>query len=139
MTEGTFYGRVTPDGDLELQQPAAYLAFARRKFAGKDVEVLIRQRRTKRSLKQNRSLFGLELAPLAAELGYERHELDHLRYGLLGKFFGTHTDRATGTIVPNKTSSQLTTKEFSDFMEFVARFAAQEYGVVLSLPNEDRA
>jgi hypothetical protein len=40
---------------------------------------------------------------------------------------------------PAKTSSQLSTKEFSDYMEWLVRWAAMEHGIRVPLPGESEA
>lgn len=61
---------------------------------GKDVEVVVRRRRSKRSLAQNRWYWGLALPLIADEVGYDRHELETLHAGLLVRRFGAHHDCA---------------------------------------------
>ena len=135
MADGLFYGTVTAAG-VKLDQEAAYHQFARRKWLGKPVEVIIRGKRSKRTLAQNRLLWGQVLPALAEELGYDRHELELLHYGLLGKRFGTKKDKLSGLELPVKTSSQLSTKEFSDYVDWTVRLAAVDYGIVIDLPGD---
>jgi hypothetical protein len=99
--------------------------------------VEIRPARSRRSLGQNAWVWGVAYPAIAAALGYEPHETEDLHYGLVAKWGGEHFDKRLGAMVPNTRSSNLTTTEFSNYMEWLVRFAAKECGgVVLTLPDE---
>jgi hypothetical protein len=134
MTE-KYTGRVLPGGLLVLDRPRDYGQHVK-SHAGQRVELTLRKERTRRSLDQNAWLWGVAYPILAAEFGYDRHELDALHYGLVAKCFGARRDDRLGIDVPNARSSKLTTAQFSDYMEWVIRFAAVEYGIRIPLPNE---
>ena len=131
MSEQPILATVTPTG-LRLDAEAK----ARLKLlAGERVE--IRKVKRTRSLDQNAWIWGVAYPQLAEALGYEPHEIEELHYGLVAKWGGEHFDKRLGAMVPNKRSSKLTTKEFSDYMEWLVRFAAKECGgVVIELPDE---
>jgi hypothetical protein len=110
-------------------------------FRGKEVVVTVELPTRKRSLAQNRWLWGKALPPIAEHCGYDAHEHERLHYDLLSVRFGTHAIQplipgAPPRIVPVKTSSELTTKEFAEYMEWLVRYAASEFNVVLELPDE---
>ncbi len=91
----------------------------------------------KRTPKQNAWIWGVAYPAIADALGYEPHETEELHYGLVAKWAGEHFDKRLAAMVPNKRSSKLTTKEFSDYMEWLVRFAAKECGgVYIELPDE---
>ena len=121
-------GRVVFDRPQDLRRYLSTLSEAR-------VEVVGRRQRAQRSLPQNAWLW-MANALIADALGYDRHEVEALHYALLGKRFGVRTDGPTGLSLPVRTSSQLTTAEMSDYMEWLVRFAASELGVVVPLPGE---
>ena len=99
--------------------------------------VSIQPRKKQRSRDQNAWIWGVAYPQIAEALGYEPHELEELHYGLVAKWGGEHFDKRLGAMVPNKRSSKLTTKEFSDYMEWLVRFGAKECGgVVITLPDE---
>lgn len=109
-----------------------------RSMAGK--RVVIREWKSQRSLDQNAYVWGVAYPIIAEALGYEPHEIEELHYGLVAKWGGEHFDKRLGAMVPNKRSSKLTTKEFSDYMEWLVRFGAKECGgVIVPLPNEEAA
>lgn len=100
-------------------------------------EVWIALTHKTRSLDQNAWIWGVAYPEIAEALGYEPHEIEELHYGLVAKWGGEHFDKRLGAMVPNKRSSKLTTKEFSDYMEWLVRFAAKECGgVCIELPDE---
>ncbi len=98
--------------------------------------VVIRRVAKRRSLEQNAWIWGVAYPLIAKTLGYDYHEYDDLHYALIAKCFGAHLDERLGTNVPNARSSQLTTTEFSEYMEWLVRVAAQEWDCVIPLPGE---
>jgi hypothetical protein len=131
-----FTGRVSETGRLAFDKPAVVLKHIAR-LAGKPVQFSIRLLRSKRSLQQNRWLFGVAYQILAEEWGYERDEIEMMHYGLVAKYAGTHFDERLGVEVPNARSSKWNTREFGDYMEWLVRYAAQsEPPIYVPLPNE---
>jgi hypothetical protein len=131
----TFHGFVDRDGKLTLDHPKAFKAYYQR-FAGDEIEIDLRKRRTKRSDRQNRA-FWAALTPWAHELGYEPVELKDELLGLLWGYEEV-VSKLTGEVrrVPIKgRSSKLTTQEMSELYEFMAVKAA-ETGYVMELADE---
>jgi hypothetical protein len=109
----------------------------RRRFQALRGTVEIRSVQPTRTLGQNAWVWGVAYPAIADALGYEPHEHEDVHYGLVAKWGGEHFDKRLGMMVPNKRSSKLTTKEFSDYMEWLVRYAAKECGgVVIPLPDE---
>ncbi len=135
-----FHGVVTKAGRLELLDVER---IRRRVYllgmAGKPVEIVIKVQRERRSTKQNAWWWGIAVPLIAHELGYDRHEHDRLHYALVSLCFGTTVDAVTKQEIPNVRSSQLTTVQFSELMDWAVRWAAQEHGIVIPLPDESRA
>lgn len=131
-----FPGRVDQVGKLHLDDAGAYHRHAK-KYAGRKVEVVVRLRTQQRSDRQNRWIWGIAYPLLGPHWGYERTEHEHMHYGLLAQCFGTKVDTRFGIRVPKVTSSKkLNTKEFSEYMEWLVRYAAIEEGIRIPLPNE---
>jgi hypothetical protein len=133
----TFIGFVTPEGKLLLDFPSAFKAFVR-KFAGDEVELEIRRKREKRSLRQNAAYHAM-ITPWCREEG---HAIDELKRDLLMEIFGTeeHTNPITGvvTLVPKEArTSHLSVTDFCQLIEETMRIAA-ECGYVLVAPDEYR-
>lgn len=111
---------------------------------GQEGVMVITPKKEKRTNAQNRAMWGTVydslLLGLADAVGYDRHERaaakELLHEGLCAKFGGMETCKITGQQVRKFRTSKATKQEFSDYIEWVARFAATEYGVVVALPGE---
>ena len=110
---------------------------------GEEVTVTVAKRQDKRSLAMNRALWGpiytQLIAGIAEAVGYDAHDAsgkEYLHEGLLMLFGGTVVDPITKREVAKERSSQMTVARFSEFMEWIVRWAATEYGVVVVLPGE---
>lgn len=133
-----FRGTMSEDGVVQFFSPLLAMKYRAHlhSLRGKPVEVSVRRASSQRSLDQNAWVWGCAYPLLCETLGYDMHERDDLHYALVEKCFGSHIDPRLGVNVPNKRSSQLTTAEFSEYMEWLVRFAAQEFQCVIPLPNE---
>ena len=132
---------VDDTGRLAMYDKAVFLRRLGETFKGRDVTFTVTPREKRRSVLQNAWLHGPALGVIAAHLGYDAHEHETLKHDLCAVRYGTVAvapllDGAPPRIVPSKTTSQLTTHEFSEFMEWLVRFAAEKWGVVLELPDE---
>jgi hypothetical protein len=119
-------GTVRDDGSkLDFDYPSDYRDHIKQ-FAGHEVEVEIRKRRSKRSDRQNRWLHSF-LGAFAEHCGYTLEEMKLV--GLVA-LWGTHD--VMGYTVPKKPrTSQLNTEEFSDLCEWFVQKAAEAEFVVL--------
>lgn len=132
-TRGVFIGTVDEDGKVHPDYPSKMHAFNREYFAGHEVEIEIRKRRSKRSLKQN-SAYHASIQPLAEHLGYTTEEL---KLAMLGGCFGWR--EIHGANIPIKLhTSELDTQQFSDLMAYTTRIAA-EHDVLILDPSEWKA
>ncbi len=125
---------------LTLQVPGDWKRYLKG-LAGKRLELIARERKSKRSVDQNSYIWGVAYPIIAEHLGYDAHEHERLHYDLLAIRFGTVAQSpllkgAPPRIVPARTSSELNTEEFSQYMEWLIRYAATEFGCVIPLPNE---
>jgi len=137
-----FVGFVDDAGHFALDNATAFREYVQQ-FKGEEVEVTVERKRRQRSSAQNRFLWGACLPAIAEHCGYDHHEMERLHYDLLSVRFGTTAiaplmDGAPPRIVPTRTSSELNTAEFSDYLEWLVRFAAEKFGVVISFPDELR-
>lgn len=119
-------GLVRDDGSkLDFDYPSQYRAHIQQ-FAGHEVEIEIRKRRSKRSARQNAWLHSF-LKDLADHLGYTIEEIKLV--GLVA-LWGTHD--VMGCTVPIKLqTSKLNTEEFSDLCEWFVQKAAEVDFLVL--------
>lgn len=142
MAEKVFKARVLQGGLLVHHRPADYARHVR-SLAGKFVEVICRPERRKRSNQQNRWVWGYAYEQILAAWGYAPDERkaatkEDLHEKLVGECFGTHWDDRLKCQVRNVRTSKLSTAEFSQYMEWLPRYAAQEptLRIVLMMPNE---
>ena len=134
MTRGIFIGTVDEAGRVHFDFPSKAHAFNRAHFAGFEVEIEVRKRRSKRSLAQNNWMHAA-IEPLAEHLGYTTEEL---KLDLLGTTFGWR-EMPSGKQVPIRLhTSDLNTEEFSDVMAVAQREAAH-YGIVILDPSQHKA
>lgn len=103
------------------------------------VTIAVKRKGRRRSTDQNEWIWRA-LRIMAEDAGYEPHEVEDLHYDLLVHRFGAVevASRVDGVIrtVPAKTTRHMTTVEFSEYMEWLSRFAAKTYGCVIPLPSE---
>ena len=131
--------------DVEGTPRLRFIEDERRRFdrwlttlVGKEIVLSANARGAKRSLDQNAWIWGVAYPLLAETLGYDRDEIEDMHYALVARCFGTHVDARIGAEVPNARSSKLTTKEFSEYMEWLTRFSAKQFNCVIPLPDEER-
>lgn len=107
--------------------------------AGKAWEVVIRERKSQRTIDQNSLLWSIysEIIKRGGEAmqGYDKDDLHEV---FLGIHFGEETREVLGKVrtVPLRRSSGLSKHEFSEFVDHIIRFMA-ERGVVIQSPNEE--
>lgn len=135
-----FHGWISAQGKLQLAESEQGLRRAHlQTLIGQNVEIIVRRKRSQRSLDQNKWHWGIAIPLIADALGYDKHEYEDLHYAIVAKCFGTHFDEKLQQQVPNAHSSGLTTVQFSELMEWEVRWAATEFGIVVPLPNEAEA
>jgi hypothetical protein len=89
--------------------------------------------RTTRTLDQN-SLYWLWIKCIEGETGQNRTELHEF---FKGYFLGEKKIRVSGKeITTTNTTTDLDTKQFTDYMEKVKVFAAAELEIILPLPED---
>jgi hypothetical protein len=112
-------GKITIDEERQLAQ---YL----RGLEGKEVEMIVRQYRRQRTDPQNNYYFGVVIKIIGDYVGEDDYQAVH--EALKIKFLGT--ERKKGLDIP-KHSKTLKTHQFSEYVEKIKRWAAQEYGIYI--------
>lgn len=99
-----------------------------------EFDVVIQKKSKHRSAEQNRWYWSC-VTILANELGYSKEEMHEI---LKFKFLKAElADTKTGEVFEYlKSSANLTTVEFSTFMESLIQWSAETFNVVLPMPNE---
>ncbi len=86
-----------------------------------------------RSLSQNK-MYWLWITCIGDSIGYERDELHAI---MADKFLPDEIVEYGGKqIKKDKSTSRLNTKEFTEYLEKIDRFAAAELGIVLPSPDD---
>ena len=115
-----FIGTVRDDGSrLDFDFPNDYRNYIKQ-FAGHEVEVEIRKRRSKRSLRQN-AWFHSFIVPFAKEIG---ETVPDLKLQGLVAVFGTKVVRGV-TVPVYAHTADLNTEQFSDLCEWFVEQAAR--------------
>lgn len=100
------------------------------KHEGKEVEVTVKRKTTKRSNNQNRYYWGVVIHLLSDVSGYTPDQMhDALRYELL-------RDKTKVELPIIKSTTELSTIEMEAYLEDCRGLGAQHYGIYIPLPNE---
>jgi hypothetical protein len=130
MLTPRFAGRVDNAGQLHLVDRHGLHRHVR-SLAGEPVEVIIRKPRRERSHQQNAYYWSVVIKLTADALGYqmdEMHEAWKLR--LLRR---EDPDHPMPTL---RSTTELTPKEFSDYVENIRTIAMTEFGINVPEPGE---
>jgi hypothetical protein len=133
-----FTGRVTEDGRLELAaDEARYRRDHLRSLAGRDVEVIVRKRRVKRSNPQNKYLHAVVFPLIADEMC---DSVEGVKFDLMGERFGWTETKGSGRAIPVRPhTSEMTEEECSDFIDWVIPWAAVTLGILVPPPRKAEA
>lgn len=129
-----YFAAVSDDGTLNGVPKKKLRAELKRHFAGRQVEIIIHKKLKFRSVQQNR-YYWLIVTMLSEHTGFTKDEMHSV---LKTKFLKTekvHED--SGLIFEYvRSTTELTTTEYEDYLESVRRFAAEDFGIELPMPNE---
>ena len=117
-------------GRLLLYDQQGFVRY-RNGFEGSEVMVVVDKYRKQRSAGQNRYYWGVVIPAMAEYCGYGREEMhEALKWQLLR----THAEAGLPSV---RSTSNLNTAEFTDYIEQCRRLAA-EWGVYIPDPGETR-
>lgn len=127
----THFDRVNPDGSIG--KPKAF-SKELKYFAGKEIEIIVRKKRAKRSNEQNR-LYRAYIKLLAEHTGYsedEMHSVIGLRFRLSGK-----VDEETGEVFQYiRSTTQYNKMQFADHLKEIQDWCENTFKFRLPNPNE---
>ena len=110
---------------------------------GEAVTVTIEKPQDTRTMAQNRAIWGTIydqiIEAIADEVGYDRHDKDgkeRLHEGLCARYRGTTIDPVTKCEVRKFYTHRATVQQMADYIEWIPRFIAEEFGIVITLPGE---
>ena len=98
-------------------------------FEGKDVEVIVRKFKKERSNQQNKYYWGVVISLLCETTGYFDEEM----HDALKMMFLRDDTRKIPTL---RSTANLTTVEFEEYLEKIRIWAVQELNCIIPLPNE---
>lgn len=135
MTEQlSYFAAVSEDGELKGLPSKKLRSELKHLFAGKQIEILIHRKKKHRSVQQNR-YYWLIVSMLSEHTGFTKEECHEILKQRFLKTEKVHED--TGAIYEyTKSTTELTTSEYEDYLESVRRFAAEDFSIELPLPNE---
>lgn len=106
-----------------------------RQHAGAELDIVIREHETQRSLDQNAYIHAVPVTLLADFLG---NTIPEMKLILMGECFGWKVDPMSGHEIPVKpATSSMNVGECQYFIDWVVPWAAQKFdGFEIPLPNE---
>ena len=120
-------GKVKKGAFIPADPTAFRLCFA--KLEGKAVEVVVRKKKKHRSGAQNAYYWGIVIDIISGATGFTPQEShDAMRFKFL-------TDM-TGELPKVKSTAELTTVEFLDYVAQIQQWASEFLGVYIPDPNE---
>jgi hypothetical protein len=121
------------NGELEYKNPKRFYDYLKGLPTDKDLELVLKEKRTQRSLEQNAWYWGVALKLISEHTGYETKDIHEiLKSEFLKDFY-----EFKGKVYPIiRSTSDLNTKEFSEFMGRVQRWAVMRLQVSIPDPNE---
>jgi hypothetical protein len=122
---------VIKDNKEVFDQPQKYSVY-KAKLEGKKFELILRKRQSKRSLAQNRYLWGVVYEIAAEYMGYPPEEKDKV-HGIFKLMFLLKVDDKGRKYVESTTA--LNTAQFEEYVAAVKRWASNE-GLYIPDPNE---
>lgn len=126
------YDLVAEDGTLHQSAMDLFLRRVSR-FAKTPIEIIVRRRRTQRSLEQNKYLHGVAFPIMADYIG---QGIAETKLDLMGECWGWTTTKL-GHVVPVKPStSAMSVDECSHFIDWLLPWAMTEHGVYIPPPEK---
>jgi len=114
-----FLGRIE-HGKLILDSPDRFRVHLSR-YEGQPVEVVVRKKKSQRSLQQNSYYWGVVIEILRTY--FEGYTADELHQALKYKFLRTHED---SDLPAAKSTTKLSTKEFGEYIDSIVRWAGEQ-------------
>ena len=124
-----FHGRVEK-GKLLLDSPDHFRVHLSR-YEGQPVEVVLRRKKSQRSIQQNRAYFGIAVEILCERTGFTREEM----HDALKVKFASRVDEKTGLTIVESTAD-MDTVRFCQYYKEIQRWAIEFLNVFIPDPNE---
>ncbi|MDP2218508.1 MAG: hypothetical protein Q8J68_14620 [Methanolobus sp.] len=124
-----FCGKVEK-GKLILEAPNRFRVHLS-KYEGQYVEVLLRKKKSQRSIQQNRAYFGIAVDILCEHTGFSRDEM----HDALKQKFASRVDDKTGLTIIESTAD-MDTVRFNKYYEQIQQWSAEFLNVYIPSPSE---
>lgn len=127
----TFYGKIA-EGKLILKHRETFNRYLQT-LNNKEVELTIGQKRTSRSVQQNKYYWGVILLLVSQHTGFtpkECHEVFKKKFLTYWKLYKKHKYAFT------RSTTTLDLGEFADYMEKIRQFVAESFKFYIPDPNE---
>ncbi len=125
------FGGKVKGGKLKLDMPQGYLVELSR-LEGQRIELTIRKERNIRTMNQHRYYFGVVLKVFGDYCGYDPEELHEACKHEFLRAYVTIGEKAYRSA---RSTTTLTTEEFSEYLDKVIRLAAEQ-GCYIPQPGE---
>ena len=106
------------------------------RYVGKRIQLSVDVLSGRRSLNQNRFYRGVVIPLLAENFGYSQYEHEELHQLIADKFLGEDRETKLGRLRYRKSTADLDTKEFEEFLDEIRAWALAEYQINVPYPNE---
>ena len=129
---------IVKDGALTFHNPERFFDYL--KVISGPVEVWVSKWYSARSKHQNNFYWKCVVGLIAAETGNTSDEIHELMKSIfLKRIVYILTKSGVQEKASVRSTTELTTKEFEEYLESIRRWSAQELGVIIPEPNEVEA
>lgn len=129
-----FNGKVNENGILHVFNRKVFDEAVKR-FAGKDIEITVKKKKSVRSSQQNRYYFGIVIPVLQNglnEVGYDMNKQDVHEFIKANFCYNEIVNKETGEIFRvTKSTTRLNKSEFSEMIEKIKIFASEYLNVLI--------
>ena len=140
-----YIGQITNDGKIHL--PKKMRQEMASVFGGKNIEVRVRRKRSRRSLQANNYYWGCIVSPILYQFRQWDSETGwtiEMVHSILKEKFLPIVREWSGVVVPETgeyipepfTTTKLTKSEFADYCDHCAKYATQDLGIEIEKPQE---
>jgi hypothetical protein len=128
--EPVFRGHMDGKRNVVLEDKNAYYIWRCHFKKDQEVELILRKKRKRRTKPQNSYLWGVVYPVVSECTGFTDDEV-HSAMKML--FLRVHRDKLPDTV---KSTRELSTEEFSDYVKAIQQWAAEQYGAYIPDPGE---
>lgn len=133
-SELIYFAKVSPSGEWEGVPKKKLRQEVARLFGGQSIEIIIHRKKKHRSVQQNR-YYWMAVTMLSDHTGFTKDEMAAI---LKQKFLKTtKVNEDSGAVYEYvKSTTELTTTEFMDYVADIQRFASEEFDIFIPDPGE---